>query len=544
MIISPQIKNDSGRSWWKHGVIYQIYPRSFRDSDGDGIGDLRGIIDSLDYLEWLGADGIWLSPINESPMYDFGYDISDYRAIDPVFGRMDDFDELLRESHRRGIRVIMDLVANHTSHLHHWFRESRSSRENPKRDWYIWRDGRGGRTPNNWISVFGGSAWKLDEQTNQYYLHSFLEEQPDLNWRNAEVKAAVFGEVKFWLDKGVDGFRLDVVNWFVKDHKFRNNPALLGFARFQKHLFDRNRPETHDILRDFRKLVDSYPDRMSVGEVFSLPPGNPHLSAKFLGGGDDELHLSFDFSLMYRFWSARMFYRCVSKWLKAIPEKGWPCHVLSNHDQFRSMSRFGSGADAGKRSKVAAFLLLTLRGTPFIYYGEEIGMRNSSIPRNMICDPLGKRYWPFYAGRDRARTPMAWDASVNAGFSCHRPWLPVHSDYAEINVDTQRRRADSLVNLYRRLIGFRKNHPVMLNGGLKFAAKGKRGVIAYFRTGGDGTVCVLLNFESRERQINLHQKGQWQVGLSTHRSEREHFTRIDLTLYPYEATILVKIGDL
>jgi alpha-glucosidase len=325
-----QNSNDSSSSenWWKYGVIYQIYPRSFKDSNNDGIGDLRGILNSLDYIEWLGADALWLSPINESPMHDFGYDISDYRAIDPIFGTMSDFDLLLAEAHKRGIRIIMDLVVNHTSYKHSWFQESRMSRNNHKRDWYIWHDGREGKTPNNWVSVFGGSAWKYDSLRGQYFLHSFLEEQPDLNWRNPDVKNAIFGEVKFWLDKGVDGFRLDVVNWFVKDRKFRNNPALFGIPQFQKHLFDRNRPETHDILKEFRTLLDSYPAKMSVGEVFSLPPGNPHLSAKFTGNGDDELHMAFDFSLMYRPWSARLFYRCIKKWLASIPEKGWPCHVL------------------------------------------------------------------------------------------------------------------------------------------------------------------------------------------------------------------------
>lgn len=543
MIIKPA-QPDRPESWWKYGVIYQIYPRSFKDSNGDGIGDLRGVIDSLDYLEWLGVDGIWLSPINESPMYDFGYDISDYRAIDPIFGTMDDFDSLIDESHKRGIRIIMDLVANHTSYKHPWFQESRMSRNSSKRDWYIWRDGKNGGTPNNWISVFGGSAWKLDELSGQYYLHSFLEEQPDLNWRNPDVKDAMFGEVKFWLDKGVDGFRLDVVNWFIKDRKFRSNPAFLGIPQFQKHLFDRNRPETHDILKDFRKMLDSYPGRMSVGEVFSLPPGNPHLSAKFTGSGEDELHMAFDFSLMYRPWSARMFYRCIRKWLKSIPEKGWPCHVFSNHDQFRSMSRFGIGSDAEKRGRVAAVLLLTLRGTPFVYYGEELGMKNVSIPRNMICDPLGKRFWPFYAGRDRARTPMMWNSEDNAGFSFVRPWLPVHSDYGKINVETMKDEKGSLLNLYRALILLRKKYPVLQNGDIEFAAKGRRGVIAYYRDNGLESACIILNFDSKERRINLHKKGQWKVAQSTHRSVYEHFSRIDMCMYPYEATVLIKIGEL
>ena len=336
-------------AWWKSGVIYQIYPRSFYDSNGDGVGDIQGIIQKIEYLRNLGIDAIWLSPLNRSPMYDYGYDISDYYAVDPLFGTTEDFHLLIDRMHDQGIRVIMDMVLNHTSHLHPWFLSSRSSRMNPKRDWYIWQDGENGRPPNNWRSVFGGSAWKWDELTRQYYLHSFLEEQPDLNWRNADLKKAMFDMIVHWLDSGVDGFRLDAVNWLIKDRRFRNNPAVPGAPFFQKHLYDRNRYETHDILKELRRTLDGYKDRMAVGEAFTLPPGNPALSAGYLGNGDDELDLAFDFSLMYRSWDALRFYRSLRRWMNHIPEKGWPCHVLSNHDQPR-----GSAATAAAGTAVSA----------------------------------------------------------------------------------------------------------------------------------------------------------------------------------------------
>lgn len=321
------------KSWWKSGVIYQIYPRSFFDSNNDGIGDINGITKKLDYLAGLGIEGIWLSPVNQSPMFDFGYDISDYREIDPIFGTNGDFDNLIREVHNRNIKIIMDLVINHTSHLHSWFVESRLSRNSPKRDWYIWHNGKNEKPPNNWKSVFGGSAWEWDENTKQFYLHSFLKEQPDLNWRNPEVKEAVFQEIKFWLEKGIDGFRLDVVNCYIKDDKFRNNPFTLGPTPrpydLQKHIFDRDRPELHDILRDFRKLLNQYSDRMSVGEIMAEFPGNPGLAASYLGNKNDELHLAFDFSFIYSKWSAGQFRDLALKWYSCVPENGWPALVLS-----------------------------------------------------------------------------------------------------------------------------------------------------------------------------------------------------------------------
>jgi alpha-glucosidase len=532
------------RIWWKHGVIYQIYPRSFYDSNDDGVGDIPGIIMKLDYLHDLGIDAVWLSPINCSPMYDFGYDISDYRSIDPIFGSMKDFDHLLKEAHQRGIKIILDLVMNHTSHLHPWFLASRSSRRSPKRDWYIWRDGKKGMPTNNWMSAFGGSAWEWDEMTGQYYLHSFLKEQPDVNWRSIKLREAMFSEIRFWLGRGVDGFRLDVVNWFIKDKHFRNNPPSFRPHQLQKHRYDRNRSETHDILRELRILLDGYDDRMAVGEIFTMPPGDPELSALYLGSGMDELHLAFDFSLIYRFWNSRQVFNAINNWMHAIPMEGWPCHVLSNHDQPRSMSRFGGGIDAMKRARVAAVLLMTLRGTPFIYYGEEIGMKNSRLTRQDLHDPLGKKYWPFFKGRDPARTPMQWSGDKNAGFSKNRSWLPVCEDYREVNVENNLHDPYSMLNFYRSLIHLRKEKSAMHSGTWEPLVKGRDSIIGYIRESSGQKIFVALNFSPKPKKVHIHERGQWKVIFSTHRFLREHLTDLSFPLSPYEATILEKIGNL
>lgn len=538
---------ETDRLWWKHGVLYQIYPRSFFDSNGDGIGDIPGITQKLDYIAALGVDGIWLSPINTSPMYDFGYDISDYRAIDPVFGADGDFQRLIEEAHARGIRIIMDLVVNHTSHLHPWFIESRASKDNPKRDWYIWRDGINGEPPNNWMAAFGGRAWEWDSETGQYYLHSFLKEQPDVNWRNERLKKAIFGEIRYWLDRGVDGFRLDVVNQFVKDDRFRSNPFTIGPRPrpydMQRHLYDRNRPELHGILREFRALLDRYHERMSVGEINAEPPGDPVLAASYLGSGDDELHLAFDFSLLFTKWSARRFFEVLKKWDGLIPAKGWPCYVLSNHDQPRAISRYASGNDTMKRAKVAAAMLLTLRGTPFIYYGEEIGMENGRLRRKEIVDPLGKKYWPFHPGRDPERTPMQWDSSPHAGFSAAAPWLPINPDYREINVERSLRDPGSLLNFYKELIKLRREKPALNRGGWRAAAGMTGDVLGYFRETERQSVFVALNFSRATQAIAATgSDGIWKALFSTHKPSGDCFSGLRMKLAPYEVVILERIG--
>lgn len=538
---------ETDRLWWKHGVLYQIYPRSFFDSNGDGIGDIPGITQKLDYIAALGVDGIWLSPINTSPMYDFGYDISDYRAIDPVFGADGDFQRLIEEAHARGIRIIMDLVVNHTSHLHPWFIESRASKDNPKRDWYIWRDGINGEPPNNWMAAFGGRAWEWDSETGQYYLHSFLKEQPDVNWRNERLKKAIFGEIRYWLDRGVDGFRLDVVNQFVKDDRFRSNPFTIGPRPrpydMQRHLYDRNRPELHGILREFRALLDRYHERMSVGEINAEPPGDPVLAASYLGSGDDELHLAFDFSLLFTKWSARRFFEVLKKWDGLIPAKGWPCYVLSNHDQPRAISRYASGNDTMKRAKVAAAMLLTLRGTPFIYYGEEIGMKNGRLRRKEIVDPLGKKYWPFHPGRDPERTPMQWDSSPHAGFSAAAPWLPINPDYREINVERSLRDPGSLLNFYKELIKLRREKPALNRGGWRAAAGMTGDVLGYFRETERQSIFVALNFSRATQAIAATgSDGIWKALFSTHKPSGDCFSGLRMKLAPYEVVILERIG--
>ena len=502
--------------WWKHGVIYQVYPRSFADASGSGSGDLKGITSRLDYLEELGVDGLWISPIFDSPMHDIGYDVRDYRSVHSLFGTLADFDELVKQAHARGIHIILDMVFNHTSSEHRWFVESRSSRTAAKRDWYIWHPGRRvgigtwrplRRRPNNWRGAFGGSAWTWDKQTQEYYLHLFLDRQPDLNWRNPQVEQAMFDRARFWLDRGADGFRLDVINYIVKDPGLRSNPYHLHwtFPRRhdqQLHLYDRNQPETHDILRRFRKLMDEYGETMLVGEVYPneglMEPEN---SAAYLGSGQDELHLAFDFSLLQTGYRARAFRAALERWEAAVPSEGWPSHVLSNHDRPRAMSRLCRGSV--ERARLLAALLLTQRGTPFLYYGEEIGMSDRSLRRSQIHDPIGLLYWPFFAGRDPSRTPMQWNGRPNAGFCPPdvKPWLPVNPDaYRQdgraVNVEAQDADPDSLLNWYRKLIRLRRSRVELTHGSIEFLDS-HQDVLVYRRVYKGSSTTVLLNFSSR-----------------------------------------------
>lgn len=531
-------------TWWKHGTVYHVYVRSFYDSNGDGIGDIPGLIEKLDYFSWLGVDAILLSPVNTSPMHDFGYDICDYRGIDPVFGTFEDFLRLIDEAHVRNIRVIMDVALNHTSYLHPWFVESSSSRDNPKRDWYIWRDPVKGGPPNNWRSAFLGSAWEWHQPTEQYYLHTFLKEQPDVNWRNPDLADAMLNELRFWLDRGVDGFRLDVANYFVKDKLLRSNPFSFNPISNQVEKYNKNRPETHAIMRNLRRLVDSFENRMLVGEIFSYPPGDSELSASYLGMGNDELHLAFDFSLLYRRWNARKFYKCIKNWFAVLPDSGWPCHVLSNHDQPRSFNRYKDDEDSEKRARVAAMLLLTLRGTPFVYYGEEIGMKNFKISRSKLADPAGKKFWPLYAGRDCARTPMQWSPTDNAGFTKGKMWLPVSMDYKSVNVETMKADPHSLLHFYKKLLELRKQRKALTHGNWKARSRGHNGVISYLRKHENETIYIVLNFTNKRKRVNDGKRGQWKVLLSTHRRSFEHFAELSFELYPYEATMIEKIGEL
>jgi alpha-glucosidase len=453
-----------GYHWWQRGIIYQIYPRSFMDADGDGVGDLPGILQRLDYLDWLGVDAVWVSPFYPSPMKDFGYDVSDYTGVHPLFGTMDDFDRLLREAHARGIRILVDLVPNHSSDEHPWFVESRSSRENPKRDWYIWEDAAAdGGPPNNWRSVFGGSGWEWDEATGQYYYHAFLKEQPDLNWRNREVQKAMLEIMRFWLDRGVDGFRIDVLWHLVQDERLRDNPPNPDYQPGQNYydellpVFSTDQPEVHDIVAEMRQLMDDYGEgeRVMIGELY-LPIGK---LVAYYGQDNRGAHLPFNFQLLKLPWKAREIEAAIDEYEGALPRGGWPNWVLGNHDNSRIASRVGS-----EQARVAAMLLLTLRGTPTLYYGDELGMKDGLIPPEKVQDPQQKNMPELSLGRDPARTPMQWDDSENAGFTTGEPWLPVAPDAYEVNVSRQREDPDSVLALHRRLIECRHAEPALQVG--------------------------------------------------------------------------------
>jgi alpha-glucosidase len=523
--------------WWKHGIFYHIYPRSFYDSNNDGIGDIGGVIQKLDYLSELGITAIWISPIYESPMIDFGYDISDFRKVDPIFGTLEDFKSLITQAHGRGIRVVMDLVMNHTSDSHPWFLESISSTDNPKRNWYIWHDGVKKKKPNNWRSAFGTSAWEFEKGTGQYYLHSFFKEMPDLNWRNKDMRKAYFDEVRYWLDLGVDGFRLDVINMIVKDKKFRNNPLYFGIPWIQKHVYTRNRPKSRRITHLLRKLLDEYDNRMCVGEIYTMPPGDPAVAANYLGSGDDSIHLAFDFSLMFQAWNARKFYTSIKSWYEKIPQNSWACNVLSNHDLFRSNSRLGRTKHYLERTRVLSVLLLTMKGTPFIYYGEEIGMINGRLRRTQIADPLGKRFWPFFKGRDRARTPMQWTSGLNAGFSTHVPWLPINDDYLRMNVETESNETDSILSFYKKLITFRNETPSVQSGEWIPVIKGEKGILAFFRILNRDKIFVLLNFKKKPVKVFLPLPESYIVVISTHRQVAKSIESGNANVFPFEATV-------
>jgi alpha-glucosidase len=532
------------KPWWQTGIIYQIYPRSFADSDGDGVGDLRGILSHLDYLNdgtprSLGVDAIWISPCFPSPGFDFGYDVSDYCAIDPLFGTMADFDRLVAEAHHRGIRIILDLVLNHTSHLHPWFVESRAGRQGPKRDWYIWKDaGFLGRAPNNWQSVFGGRAWKWDDTTRQFFFHMFLAQQPDLNWRHPPARQAALDVFRFWLDRGVDGFRLDVVNAYFKDSLFRDNPLALGIRGYerQQHIFDKDQPEILGVYREIRSILDSYGGRMAVGEVM----GGLAEAARYAMPG--LLPLAFNFDFTSQPWRPGAFLKSALEYEAALAGDGWPCYVLSNHDTPRQATRYG-GRRPEERAKLAAALLLTLRGTPFLYYGEEIGMRDGKIPRAEIMDPPGKRYWPFYKGRDACRTPLPWNDSPGAGFTAGKPWLPLNPDYQTVNVAAQCDDPNSVLSFYRDLIWLRKKTPALHSGGFRALARQTGRALAYLRETKSQKVLVTLNFFDAPCEIRLGSAdlpGSWRVLLSSRREADAPPVANVIHLAPHEAAIWMK----
>jgi alpha-glucosidase len=511
------------RLWWQTGVVYQVYPRSFKDTNADGVGDLVGIIEKLDYLsQTLGVDALWLSPFYPSPMADFGYDVANYTDVDPLFGNLAAFDELVAQAHRRGLKIIIDWVPNHTSDQHPWFIESRSSRTNPKRDWYVWRDPLpDGSPPNNWLSVFAGPAWEWDEATGQYYLHSFLKEQPDLNWRNPAVKAAMFDGLRFWLERGVDGFRIDVAHYIMKDPDLRDNPPNpkpVGFLQYrvrefdtQLHLYDSGHPDAHAVFREFRQLLDTFSTqspRMSVGEIHIFDWKE---WASYYGQNLDELHMPFNFALLNVPWQAKAVRQVVDGLEAAILPGACPNYVLGNHDHPRIAGRYGPA-----QARVAAMLLLTLRGTPTLYYGDEIGMTDVPIPVEEQQDPFGLREPGF--GRDPCRTPMQWTPGLNAGFSAPdtpKLWLPLASDYQIVNVECQLADPASILSLYRRLLAYRKATPALQWGNYQAVDGMPDDCYVYLRQAGDQRILAALNFSDRDQRIVVAGHGKGKVVIST-----------------------------
>ncbi|NSW54296.1 MAG: alpha-glucosidase C-terminal domain-containing protein [Anaerolineae bacterium] len=490
--------------WWQKGIIYQIYPRSFMDSSGNGVGDLAGVRQRLDYIESLGVEAIWFSPINPSPMKDFGYDVSDYVDVHELYGGMPAFQALLDDAHRRGLKVVIDLVPNHSSDQHAWFQESRSSRDNPKRDWYIWRDpAPDGGPPNNWLSFFGGPAWTFDAHTGQYYLHQFVPEQPELNYRNPAVRQAMLDVMDFWMKLGVDGFRVDVIWLMMKDPDLRDNPlnpewdGVNPHSKFI-HQYTANLPEVHDLIQDMRGVLDRYPERMMVGEIY-LP--NQELMKYY--GNDDECHLPFNFQLIHYPWNAQAYRRAVDQYEADLPAGAWPNWVLGNHDQHRFATRLGV-----ENARTAQMMLLTLRGTPTCYYGDELGMTDGHIPPEFVQDPPAVKQ-PEIAhivGRDPERTPMQWNAGPNAGFSPAgvQTWLPVNDNHATVNVEDESKDPKSFLNFFKALAHLRRSEDALCVGSYQSVDAGDDDIFAYLRRAEDGTTfLVVLNFSSRIITLDL-----------------------------------------
>jgi len=484
----------SGSLWWQHGIVYQVYPRSFQDSNGDGVGDLAGIRRRLDYLAGLGVDAVWISPIYPSPMADFGYDVADYCDVDPLFGSLADFDALIADAHARGLKIILDFVPNHTSERHPWFLDSRASRGSAKRDWYIWRDGKpDGAPPNNWISHFGGSAWTFDDTTRQWYLHSFLRQQPDLNWSNPRVRAAMHDVLRFWLDRGVDGFRVDVIWLLIKDEALRDNPLNPDWrppgAEIGKlmPLYNADRPEVHAVIAEMRHALDGYEERVLIGEIYLPLERLVTYYGKDLGGA----HLPFNFQLLETAWNARAIARLVQDYERLLPPGGWPNWVLGNHDRPRIAARVGEA-----QSRVAAMLLMTLRGTPTMYYGDEIGLSRVEIPPGAVQDPWGVS--EPGQGRDPWRTPMQWDDDPQAGFTTGQPWLPLSGDHAARNVAALDAEPHSILNLYRALIALRRTHRALSVGTFRLLTADED-VLIYERSHRGERLIVALNFGTHDR---------------------------------------------
>jgi len=506
------------RNWWRGGVIYQVYPRSFQDTNGDGVGDLPGIMRRLDHIASLGVDAIWLSPIFQSPQADMGYDVSDYIEVDRLFGTMEDFDALVSRAHDLGLKVIIDQVLSHTSDQHPWFRESRLNRTNARADWFVWADPmKDGSPPNNWPSVFGGRAWEWNPSRGQYYFHNFLLEQPDLNFHNSKVQDAVLDVMRFWLERGVDGFRFDTVNYYFHDQQLRNNPPArrpehLPYAvnpyDMQEHRYSKSQPENVDFLRKVRKLLNRYPDTTSVGEVGDSHKAVP-LMAEYTSGGD-KLHMCYSFEFLGNEFSAEHFRSRIETFFKASQD-GWPCWSFSNHDVNRHMTRWAKYSqnpmDLGRQ---AVALLTSFKGTVCLYQGEELGLPEANILYEELTDPPGKRFWPEYKGRDGCRTPMPWDAGeAPNGFSTGKPWLPVKPEHSALAVAGQDADPDSMLNFYRRILAWRKEHDALIEGDIAFFRTAEP-VLAFRRFDADGDIVCIFNLSPQALTVMVEDAGEAQ----------------------------------
>lgn len=498
-------------AWWRHAVFYEIYPRSYADQNNDGVGDLNGIAAHLDYLKQLGVDAIWITPCYPSPQVDFGYDVSDYENIDPQYGTLADFDSLGAAAQQRGIRIIMDYVVNHTSDQHRWFKESRSSRTNPKRDWYIWRDGKGpGQPPNNWISIFGGSAWQYDATTQQYYYHAFYVQQPDLNWRNPEVRDSMLDVTRWWYDRGVSGFRLDAVDNIFEDTLLRDNPELPGRDpygdRHQERKYNDNLPENHDVLRALRKVADAH-NAVLIGETWTTDVNE---LKRYYGANHDEIQLPMDllFTQLGRVPGGhqRLNADAFRRHVAAMEASGeWPVYVVSNHDIPRVATRFGDGTHDDQIAKAIAAFYLTLRGTAVMYYGEELGMQNNDPKRKQdVRDPIGIKGWPMVKGRDGERTPMQWTSGVNAGFNRGaKPWLPIPASATTHNVATESADPNSVLNLYKAVLQLRHENPAVREGRYVALNESDPNVLSYLRQDSTQAVLVVINMSDSTRTASF-----------------------------------------
>jgi alpha-glucosidase len=501
--------------WWQQAIIYEIAPMSFQDSNGDGRGDLPGLIERVDYLAWLGVDAVWLTPIYASPMLDFGYDVSDYRAVDPRFGTLADFDRLVALLHKRGIRLILDFVPNHTSDKHPWFAQSRSSRADPKRSWYVWADpAENGGPPNNWLSRFGGSAWQWEERTGQYYYHAFLREQPDLNWRNPEVRRAMADTLRFWLKRGVDGFRIDASAVLAEDDLLRDDlpdpeaDEATPPPQRLKRIFSDDRPESVEYIEEMRAALDEFEDRVLCGEV----QGKADRIGHFYGEPDHpRLHLPLNFALLETPWDSLSLQANIDAYLNAVPGHAWPDWAIGGHDKRRIASRIGQ-----PQARIAAMLLLTLKGTPFFFAGDELGLKQVPIPPDRVVDPFEKLVGGYGLNRDPERSPMRWDGSANGGFSAGEPWLPMGDDIAERNVEALQADRRSLLWLYRRLIQLRRSEPALANGDYR-PLRARNDILTYERYCRDAYILIALNIAPEPRKLEW--QGEGDLLLSTYLDE-------------------------